>query len=462
MGGRRRAAGGLATLLGIGVAVPAHAGPVRVLEAERMQSASAAVVRVPGGRALQLRPGQSARAEVTTAAVDEVVLRTRSTGCGNTRSLALSVDGGIARRVRPAMRWREQGVSLWLAPGPHRIKVAFTGARRERCRVLVDRLRLAAPVVARAPDVPPPATATRRVPLGTAVQHGYMARDPLFTAAVDREFASFTPENELKMSWVQPERGRWNFKAADELVAFGQQHGKPVRGHALVFGAQTPPWVKRLLLASEAEAALRRHIHTVVGRYKHFVREWDVVNEALDAGGAYRTNPWTQTLGPRYVELAFKFAREADPTAKLFYNEYEADTAGVKRDATAKLVRDLKAKGLIDGVGLQMHRSIADAPLREQVEESLRLYESMGLEVQITEMDVKASGDAPLHDRLELQAGAYRRAAEACVNVPACTRFTVWGVTDKYSWIGAQELPLLLDGAYAPKPALGAVRAVLG
>jgi endo-1,4-beta-xylanase len=199
-----------------------------------------------------------------------------------------------------------------------------------------------------------------------------------------------------------------------------------------------------------------------MGRYKQQVREWDVVNEALDDRGRYRSNPWLATLGPRYVELAFRMAREADPTAKLFYNEFAADVAGVKRDATYNLVRGLKAKGLIDGVGLQMHRTLADAPSREQLEETLRLYESLGLEVQITEMDVLAGGDTSLVDRLTIQAGAFRRAAEACAAVLACKRFTVWGVADKYSWMGADQLPLLFDSNFAAKPALGAVREVLG
>jgi endo-1,4-beta-xylanase len=468
MGGRPRAAGGLAALLGIVCAVPAYAGPVRVVEAEQMDSATGVVVQAAqaaGGRALELRPSHSARTQVDSAAVGAVVVRARATGCGKARSLSVRVDGGEAKAVTPRRRWREQRVAVPLAAGSHRIEVAFDGANRTRCRVLVDRLRLAAPRRREAPPLIRQADAVqpaRHVPLGAAVQHDYLFKDAAFEAAYRREFVSLTPENEMKMTWVQPERGEWNFFAADTLVEYAEKNGKAVRGHALVFGTATPSWVSRLLLADEGEKALREHILTVVGRYKRSVREWDVVNEALDEHGRYRSNPWLQLLGPRYVELAFRFAREADPTAKLIYNEYEADVAGVKRDATTNLVRGLKAKGLIDGVGLQMHRSLADAPSRAALEETLRLYESMGLEVQITEMDVLAGGDTSAVDRLNIQATAYRRAAEACAAVAACSRFTVWGVSDKYSWLGANELPLLLDGNFAAKPALGAVRSVLG
>ena len=474
MGGRLRAAGGLAALLGMLGAAPAYAGPVRVVEAERMDSAAGVIVHAPsavGGRALELRPTHSARTEVDSAAVGEVVLRARAAGCGSSRSLSVSVDGGVPRKVTPRQRWREQRVKLALAPGSHKIQITFAGSKRKRCRVLVDRLRLTAPKKKKkkAPRRAPvlvreaaPADPVRHVPLGAAVQHSYLFKDSTFEGAFRREFASLTPENEMKMSVLQPERGKWNFKPADDLVAYAEKHGKAVRGHALVFGAANPAWADRLLLADDAEKALREHIFTVVGRYKHHVREWDVVNEAFDDRGRYRPNGWYSTLGPRYVELAFRFAREADPTAKLIYNEYEADTAGVKRDTTAVLVRSLKAKGLIDGVGLQMHRSLADAPTREQLEETMRLYESMGVEVQVTEMDVLAGGDTSLIDRLTLQAGAFRRAAEACAAVAACTRFTVWGVTDKYSWLGADQLPVLIDSNFGAKPALAAVREVLG
>jgi endo-1,4-beta-xylanase len=458
----------LALFLTFGFALPAHAGNVRVLEAERMTSTQGAVVRAAeaaGGRALELRADESASKRLNSATVGALVLRARADGCGRAKRLTVTVDRGVPHVLTPSSRWEEQRVNLTLPPGPHRIRVAFSGARSKRCRALVDRVRLPAPEArpeAAGPVAPPTAAISRYVPLGAAVQQKYMANDPAFESAFRREFVSLTPENEMKMSWLQPARGEWHWTAADQLVKHAAANGKQVRGHALVFGEATPGWVRGLLLPGDAEAALREHVFAVVERYKQHVREWDVVNEALDPDGRWRLNPWFETLGPRYVELAFQFAREADPTAKLIYNEYGADVAGRKRDATVALVRSLKEKGLLDGVGLQMHRTLADAPSREQLEETMRLYEAMGLEVQVTEMDVLAGGDSSLVDRLIIQASAYRRAAEACATVAACTRFTVWGVTDKYSWLDADQLPLLLDSSYAAKPALGAVREVIG
>lgn len=469
-GGAARA-GGLGALIFILAAPGAFAASVRVVEGESMRVVSGSVVRAQeavGGRAARLPANGVATARFTSDNVGSVVVRARALGCRGRRRLTIVVDGGTPYRVKPRGSWREQRVALTLAAGAHRIRVSFSGSERRRCRVLVDRVRLPAPkgkpVATPAPVAPaaPASPLGRYVPLGAAVQLKYIKQDAGFDDAFKREFVSMTPENEMKMEWLQPERGRWNFTAADALVAHARAYGKDVRGHALIFGTATPPWVKRILLSHDAAAAMRTHIHTVMRRYRDSVREWDVVNEALGSGGTYRSNAWTEKLGSQYVEMAFRYAREADPTAKLVYNEFDADTAGPKRDATAGLVRKLKDKGLVDAVGLQMHRSLADAPTREQLEETMRIYEQMGVEVQVTEMDVLAGGAGSLTDRLIIQAEAYRRAAQACAAVAACTRFTVWGVTDRYSWMGVDQLPLLLDAGGAEKPALAAVREVLG
>lgn len=452
----------------LGLAAPASGAPVRVVQGEGMQVRAGAVVRdaqAAGGRAVALRPAGVASATFVSDAFGAVVLRVRASRCERARSLSVSVDGGARHAIVPRAGWHEQRVRLALPAGRHAVEVAYTGPRRSRCRALVDRLRLPAPRPAKpAVEAPPAPAATplrRPVPLGASVQARHFD-DPGYEAAFRREFASMTPENEMKMEIIQPQPGVFNFGPADELVTRARQAGKAVRGHALVFGTQTPPWVGRLLLPSDAEAALRDHITTVMEHFDEDVREWDVVNEALGPDGSYRSNPWFDKLGPRYVELAFRIAREVDPKATLVYNEFAADVSGIKRDATANLVRGLKEKGLVDAVGLQMHHSLATAPTREALESTMRMYEQMGVQVQVTEMDVIAGGPGALSDRLNIQADAYRRAAETCAAVRACTRFTVWGVSDAYSWMGVDELPLLLDASNQPKPALAAVRDVLG
>ena len=453
-------------------AVPAHAGTL-VVEGETLRGERAVVVRAEQaarGKVLLVRPGGVASRRVATGQVSEIVVRLAGRGCSRRTPLLLSIDGGTPLPVPVGRRFAERRLKVALAPGPHRLRVALP--RRTRCRTKLDRLRLpAAPAPAGAPaPVPAPAPATapspaRRVPLGTAVQLAHLEQDPALGAALASSFSSFSPENELKMEWTQPRRDVWDFAAADELVAFARTRRLQVRGHTLVFGTQTPLWVARLLFSSEVDQALQTHVRTVMTRYKDSIREWDVVNEAFDARGQYRSNPFYDRLGPSYVEKAFAVARQVDPTAKLFYNELDADVDNAKRSAVVKLARHLKGLGLIDGVGLQLHTAIGHAPSRQALVNTMRIYEQMGLEVQITEMDVDAGGDGnpeTLAARLEQQAAVFRDAAAACAEVTACTRFTVWGVADKYSWLGADRVPLLLDTGFNAKPALGAVRETLG
>lgn len=449
--------------LSIGGVVPAaHAAALRGLEAERMSASKGSVLRAAGasgGRALKLRPRGVARTVVRTHGPRAVALRARLRGCRR-GSLLVSIDGGPARRVRPGLRWARHRVRALLPAGRHRIAIRFA-APRHRCRAHVDRIRFRRA----GGSAPASAGPLRRVPLGTAVDLHDLRHDAAYEQALRKTYVSITPENEMKMDWLQPAEGRWNFAAADALVAYAQRNGLAVRGHALIFGEQTPPWVSRKWLFGDPARTMRTHIRTVMRRYAGRVRVWDVVNEAFDDYGGLKTNAWSRMLGPGYVELAFRYAREADPTAKLFYNEINAETDNRKRAATLRLVERLKAKGLIDGVGLQMHTALGWAPTREQLESTLREYERIGVEVEITEMDVMIGHlDAAesIDSRLLGQADVYRDAATACAAVAACTRFTVWGVADAYSWKGIEERPLLLDGALQPKPALTAVRQAIG
>jgi endo-1,4-beta-xylanase len=407
-------------------------------------------------KSMVLRSNTTVRRDVRTARISGLVVRARGDFCKGYPKLSVGFDGRPSQTLRLTRQWRDFKLALKLKAGRHLARIAFANDRtvRGKCSraVRISEVRLVA-------------GATRRVPLGTALTWATVQSDSQYAAAALREYDSFTPENEMKMDVVEPEPGRFAFATADALVDWALAHGKEVRGHALVFDQQTPAWVGRSLDPNHVSGAMRDYIQAVMTRYRGRVKDWDVVNEAFEENGAYRHTFWYQRLGPRYVELAYEFARAADPTAKLYFNEYNAERPGRKRDSVVDLVRRLKQRGLIDGVGLQMHTELGQEPTQAQIEDTMRLYESLGLSVQITEMDVRArrEGDpATLTDRLAWQADAYGAAARACEAVAACARFTVWGVSDGFSWRGADEMPLLLDGAFRPKPALAAVQDALG
>jgi GH35 family endo-1,4-beta-xylanase len=298
--------------------------------------------------------------------------------------------------------------------------------------------------------------------IGAAVNHAHLwdAAEPAYEGTVAREFDSLTPEYELKADQLLPQPGGWDFSTADLLLAWAESHGKELRGHTLVWHRALPAWMlARSWTRDELLAFLRSYVTTVVGRYRGRIAEWDVVNEALNDDGTWRRSLWYDVIGPDYVEAAFRFAREADPASRLWYNDYGAERANAKSDAILALAARLRGAGLADGVGFQAHLDAGVYPSKAELSANLARFAEAGIEVGITELDVSmASAPGTLDDKLRAQAGIYADVAAACRAQPACRRVTVWGVTDKYGWLGPGALPLPFDSSYAPKPAWAALR----
>jgi endo-1,4-beta-xylanase len=206
--------------------------------------------------------------------------------------------------------------------------------------------------------------------------------------------------------------------------------------------------------AADLRTAMNNHIDSVMGHYKGQIHSWDVVNEAFqDGGGDRRSSPFQDKLGDGFIEEAFRTARAADPAAKLCYNDYNTDGVNAKSDAVYDMVKDFRSRGVpIDCVGFQGHFNSA-SPVPSDFQANLRRFADLGVDVQITELDIEGSGTA--------QADSYARVVRACLAVDRCTGITVWGVTDKYSWRSGGT-PLLFDGDYAEKPAYEAVLSALG
>ncbi|MEX2253543.1 MAG: endo-1,4-beta-xylanase [Thermoleophilaceae bacterium] len=298
-------------------------------------------------------------------------------------------------------------------------------------------------------------------PLGAALREGPARDDPDYLAAFVTTFTSMTPENALKWEVVQPERGEFDFGRADALVEAARRTGKRVRGHTLVWDQQLPAWVADGgLEPSQLAAVLREHVSAVVGRYRGRVAEWDVVNEPFEADGSWTRSVWYRVLGKRYVSIAFRAARRADPGARLFLNEAGAERPAPRARALRELARELRRGEVpIDGVGFQNHTTTGGYPRQAELLRTFRSYGRLGLATAITEMDVAVPPGPATPKTLAMQARAYANAARACRRAERCTGLTVWGVSDRYSWKGAAAQPLPIDRVGRPKPAL---RALLG
>jgi endo-1,4-beta-xylanase len=300
--------------------------------------------------------------------------------------------------------------------------------------------------------------------IGSAVNTDALANDPRYAEILGREFSSLTAEDSMKWARLEPAPGVYNWAAADRLVEFAQRNGQQVYGHPLVWHASLPGWLTgHKLDRAEAGTLLRRHIHDEVTRYRGKVWAWDVVNEPLLANGELRHSVWRRALGPDYVADAFRWARAADPVVRLFINDFGIEAVNPKSDALYDLVRRLKARGVpIDGVGFQTHWTTS--PLPSSFVKNLRRFAALGLDVAITEADVRIVGP-PTGRKLKAQAAVYGQALRACLSVVRCVSFTVWGFTDKYSWVpGVQAdagAACLFDEKFRAKPAYAAIAAAL-
>ncbi len=300
-------------------------------------------------------------------------------------------------------------------------------------------------------------------------------RPPVLGAAVDWEllrmpgtyqrlfldhYRSLTPENAMKMDTIAPAADRLSFGDADALARWSRRHGIAVHGHTLVWGKQLPPWLTaRSWTRDDLSSFLEGYVKTVVGRYRGRVDSWDVVNEPLAEDGSLRHNLWLRVLGPGYVSDALRWAHEADPGARLYVNDFNIEGRSPKTDGMHALLSRLRReRAPIDGVGLQTHLTLSSTPTGAQLRSTMRRYASLGLAVDISEMDVPAGRGR----RAEAaQARVYRQVAGACQALPACGRFTTWGFTDASTWLGTGERPLPFTATGAPKPAWRAIESAL-
>lgn len=325
--------------------------------------------------------------------------------------------------------------------------------------------------------------------IGTAIGSSNLASKP-FMGLVERHFnESITFGNELKPDFVldkaatlaymeanggdqtNPQISLTNAKA---LLNYCRDNNIPVRGHTLVWHSQTPDWffkenfsddgdwVSKEVMIQRMENYIKNVMEALAEQYPTVnFYAWDVVNEAWTDGGQPRTagsnntsngnSAWVQVFGDNsFIEYAFKFARQYAPEGcKLYYNDYNEYIDG-KTNAICEMATDLKAKGLIDGIGMQSHLA-TNFPSAAQYKKALAKFATLGLDIQVTELDITTSDTSEAG--LETQAQVYSDIMDALVEYSdSISAVVFWGVTDDQSW-RASQLPLLFDKDFKAKPA---------
>lgn len=274
------------------------------------------------------------------------------------------------------------------------------------------------------------------------------------TNILNSEFGAVTAENSWKWDATEPNRGQFNWGNADAVANWATSRGKLIRGHTLVWHSQLPGWVNNINDRNTLTQVITNHINQVAGRYKGKVYAWDVVNEVLEDNGNFRNSVFYRVLGEEFVDLAFRTARAADPAAKLYINDYNLDYAGPKINATLALVERMRGRGTpIDGIGTQAHLIVGNlAPFDEQ----LRRLGATGLDVAITELDIRILKPVD-SSKLAQQARDYELVTKSCLNLPQCVGITLWGVSDRNSWVDGTfpnyDAPLLWDDNFNKKSA---------
>jgi endo-1,4-beta-xylanase len=278
------------------------------------------------------------------------------------------------------------------------------------------------------------------------------------------------PENEMKMKYTEPNQpGVFDFTLMDQIVDFAQAHNLQVQGLPLVWHNQLPTWLTSgSFTRTQLITIMKNHIETVMSRYKGKITTWEVVNEAIGEDGTMRKSIWYTGIGPDYIDLAFRFAHEVDPNAKLMYNDNTNEALVGKSDAVYNLVKGLRQRKVpVSIVGLQSHFVLGSyTPSLQDMSTNIARLAALGVEANITEIDVSIGSYPGSAAQLSAQADMYKSAAIACFNAPNCKEFVTWGVLDKYSYsyLSSQgkDAPDLLDNNYLPKPAYWAIAPYVG
>lgn len=313
-------------------------------------------------------------------------------------------------------------------------------------------------------------------PVGVAITPAHL-RDSAQRSFILTHFNSLTAENVMKMEPIHPEENRYNWQGADAIVNFAVENGLKVRGHTLCWHNQAPKWMfydadGKLVSKEILLDRLRKHIHEVVGRYKGKVYAWDVVNEAVsDKPDEFlRNSLWYQICGEEFIAKAFIYAHEADPDAVLFYNDYNTEDPGKSARVYRLLKSLLDAKVPVHAVGLQGHWSVRH-PSRESLVAAIERYASLGIKIQVTELDVSIYTDDKKPDTPPNQSNyTTEREAQQTAQYDmlfqtfrkyrdVITGVTFWNLSDRSSWLdnfpvrGRKNYPLLFDENLQPKKA---------
>jgi endo-1,4-beta-xylanase len=309
------------------------------------------------------------------------------------------------------------------------------------------------------------------VELGAA-STGWYFELPWFYDILRKDFNLVVIDSGIYWNQLEPVQGHVDHAIVGRQLAKFAQHGLEqsltLRAHPVYFPDMNPDWLMQGNFSKlELRTLLQEHVGGLVGHYRGLIRQWVVVNEPhlVDHPSWRPKDVMYLNLGEDYIEMAYEAAREADPSATLIFNETDNHcSAGDTTRQAQRIVARLKAGGLIDAVGCQMHLN-GGSPLN--IPDTVATMRSYGLPVHVTELDVDLTTvGGEEDDRFAWQAQIFHDVVEACMQSTVCQSISFWGLVDKYSWL--EQLlfkpnadACLFDDDFQPKPAFYALEEVL-
>ena len=311
---------------------------------------------------------------------------------------------------------------------------------------------------------------------------------------VKKEYNSITAENDHKVGQINPKEGVWNWGPADSIADFCRENKIPMRLHNLCWHSQFADWMmydktgKNFVKKEVFYKRLREYIHTVVNRYKDVIYAIDVVNEAMADGdgrprwagpgrGMETPSPYRQSnlyklCGDEFIAKAFEYAAEAaGPDVELYYNDYNAADPA-KRDRIYDMVKKMKEEyGVrVDGIGMQGHYNVY-GPSAEDIDAAITKYATIVDHIQFTEVDIRANeemGGQLQFSRQGMEIKPFVKTMHTAAykslfkvlrkHKDVINAVTFWNVSDKDSWVGTANYPLLFDKDLKKKEAYGAIK----
>ncbi|KAJ5544498.1 Glycoside hydrolase superfamily [Penicillium sp. DV-2018c] len=281
------------------------------------------------------------------------------------------------------------------------------------------------------------AVAKGKLYFGSATDNGELS-DSAYVSELSntQDFGQITPGNSMKWDATEPSQNVFTYSGGDTIANLAAKNGQKLRCHNLVWHSQLPNWVSSGSWTNATLiAAMKNHITNLVTHYKGKCYAWDVVNEALNEDGTYRNSVFYNVIGEAFLPIAFATAAAADPTVKLYYNDYNIENPGAKSSGAQRIVKLVQQYGAkIDGVGLQAHFIVGQTPSQSSQISNLAAFTALNVDVAYTELDIRM--DLPSSSsKLAQQSTDYQSTVAACMANSRCVGITIWDWTDKYSWV---------------------------